>query len=149
MTNRSNSSSHNRRGKGINMQSHTDEAIVYEYFRLIKNKDIDRLLDLFAEDAIVYEPFSKTGDSVGLQGKTAIKPFLNIAIMANVGLQYQIEFKESRPKIYNGNDQITTTVTFESVEKVKARFTFKLSSEEIYDSQKKKKIQYLYIQFVK
>jgi hypothetical protein len=146
MTNRSNSNSQNRRGKDINMQSHTDEAIVYEYFRLIKNRDIDRLLDLFAEDAIVYEPFSKTGDSVGLQGKTAIKPFLNIAIMANVGLQYQIEFKESRSKMYNGNDQITATVTFESAE---ARFTFKLSSEEIYDSQKKKKIQYLYIQFVK
>ena len=33
-----------------------DEDIVNEYFRLIRTKDIYRLLDLFMDDAIIHEP---------------------------------------------------------------------------------------------
>ena len=51
-----------------------NESIVYEYFRLIKNKDINGVLDLFADDAIIYEPFSKVDE--GLKGKGSIRPFL-------------------------------------------------------------------------
>lgn len=36
-----------------------DEDIVFEYFELVKNNDIERLMNLFSPDAIVYEPFSK------------------------------------------------------------------------------------------
>ena len=36
-----------------------DEDMVHEYFRLIRTKDIYRLLDLFMDDAIIHEPFSK------------------------------------------------------------------------------------------
>jgi hypothetical protein len=36
---------------------HNDEDIVFEYFRLINNKDIERLMDLFAPGATIYEPF--------------------------------------------------------------------------------------------
>ena len=39
------------------IQSHINEKIVYELFRLTL---IDTLLDPFADDAIVYEPFSNT-----------------------------------------------------------------------------------------
>ena len=64
--------------KAENNQIHSsvlvNKSIVYEYFRLIKNKDIDGLLSLFADDAEVREPFSNIIG--GLQGKAAIRPFL-------------------------------------------------------------------------
>ena len=43
----------------------TDEDIVHEYFRLIKAKDMYRLLDLFTYDAVIYEPFSRLEDGEG------------------------------------------------------------------------------------
>jgi ketosteroid isomerase-like protein len=52
-----------------------NKDILLEYFKLIKNKDIGSLMELFAPDAIVYEPFSKiTG---GLKGKRAIESFFS------------------------------------------------------------------------
>ncbi|MFY9795768.1 MAG: hypothetical protein WA323_12245 [Candidatus Nitrosopolaris sp.] len=107
MFNGTNSSNCSDRVRETNIISHTNEEIVYEYFRLIKNKDMDRLLDAFVDDAIVYESFSKTGESLGLQGKTAIGPFLDVAIMANSGLRHQIEFEKS------SSNQIIAIVTFE------------------------------------
>jgi ketosteroid isomerase-like protein len=47
-----------RKHKQIGKVTFSDREIIYEYFRLVKNKDINRLLDLFADDGIVYEPFS-------------------------------------------------------------------------------------------
>lgn len=41
--------------------------MVYDYFRLIYRKDPEGLMRLFAEDSIVYEPFSK--EKGGLRGK--------------------------------------------------------------------------------
>jgi hypothetical protein len=38
--------------RGYNYQSHKGEAIIYEYLRSIKNKDINRLMRLFVDDAI-------------------------------------------------------------------------------------------------
>ena len=46
------------------------------------------MLSLFTDDAIIYEPFSNI--SGGLQGKCTIKPFLEIAMMANNGLTHNI-----------------------------------------------------------
>ena len=140
-------SGHNKRGR---VKPLTDEDIVHEYFRLIKTKDMYRLLDLFADDAVIYEPFSKSEDGKGgLQGKSAIEPFLNVAMMANAGLREEIEIEKSKLRRDNGINQVTAYVTFERGGKVKARFTFELSSEENYNSQKQKKIQSLRIQFVK
>src|SRR5215471_14274529 len=80
-----------------------DEDIVYEYFRLIKTKDIYRLLDLFMDDAIIHEPFSKSDDGNGrLQGKTAIESFLTVAMMASEGLREKVEIE--KPKLRRGND---------------------------------------------
>jgi ketosteroid isomerase-like protein len=125
-----------------------NRSIVYEYFKLIKNKDINRLLDLFADDATIFEPLSKIHG--GLQGKTAIKAFLEVALMANDGLQHEIRFEKQDSDKYNNSyndNQITALVTFARGGRLKAKFTFELS-EENYNSQKLKKIQSLHIQFI-
>jgi len=123
-----------------------NRSIVYEYFRLIKNNDINRLQYLFADDATIFEPFSKIHR--GLQGRTTIRAFLEVALMANDGLQHQIRFERSDKynNSYNDN-QITALVTFAKGGSLKAKFTFELS-EENYNSQKMKKIQSLHIQFI-
>ena len=107
------------------MKPLTDEDIVHEYFRLIKAQDMYGLLDLFTDDAVIYEPFSKSEDGKGrLQGKSRIKPFLNVAMMANAGLREEIEIEKPRLRRDNGINKVTAYVTFERGEKVKARFTF-------------------------
>jgi len=60
-------SGHNKRRR---VKPLTDQNIAHEYFRLIKAKDMYRLLDLFTNDAVINEPFSKSEDGKGgLQGK--------------------------------------------------------------------------------
>jgi hypothetical protein len=118
-----------------------NEDIVFEYFKLIKKKDIGNLMDLFAPDAIVYEPFSKiTG---GLKGKRAIESFLRVAIMANDTLQHQIVIEKQcdiheTNLDHQGNNNgyfsyntkvITVLVIFEKGDSLKARFTFELASD--------------------
>jgi hypothetical protein len=127
----------------------THQNIVQEYFRLINAKDMYRLLDLFTDDAVIYEPFSKSEDGKGgLQGKSAIEPFLNVTMMATAGLREEIEIEKSKPRRDNGINQVIAYVTFERGEKAKARFTFELSSEENYNFQRQRKIQSLHLQFV-
>jgi hypothetical protein len=139
-------SNHNKRGR---VKPLIDEDIVHEYFRLIKTKDIYELLDLFAEDAVIDEPFSKSeAGKGGLKGKSAIEPFLNVAMMVNTGLREEIEIEKSKLRSDNGIKRVIAFVTFERGGKVKARFTFELSLEENHNSQKQRKIQSLRIQFV-
>lgn len=130
----------------------TNEEIVYEYFRRIKKKDINGVLELFANDAIIHEPFSNIEG--GLKGKSAIKPFFDVVLMANDGLQYKIEFVKTRDDSKNknkeDNNQVTTLVTFERGETVQGRYTFGLRSEqEQYFCRGKLKIQTLHIEFIK
>jgi hypothetical protein len=126
-----------------------NKDVVFEYFRLIKNKDIEQLMDLFAEDAIIYEPFSKL--TKGLKGKSAIESFLRIAIMANDTLRHNIiiekENQNNNEKSYNSTS-IAALVTFERGDTMKARFVFELgkNNNHIFDS-KQKKIKALRIQF--
>ncbi len=133
-----------------------NKSIVYEYFRLIKNKDIDGVLNIFSDDAIIYEPFSNIKG--GLQGKSAIKPFLDVVLMANDGLQYNIEFEKARDGFNitreGNNNQITALVTFERGGTVQGSFTFGLRSEEeeqysYRNGDGAKKIQTLHIEFIK
>ena len=150
-----------------------DKDIVFEYFRLIKNKDIEHLINLFAYDAVVYEPFSKLAG--GLRGRSAIESFLKVAIMANDALKHEIiiEKKPQTTTIYdnlgnkddnkisygksNSNKSITALVTFERGDSATARFTFELnsddednyySSDRVFNS-KQKMIKTLHIQFIK
>jgi hypothetical protein len=138
----------NKRGR---VKRPLDEDIVYEYFRLIRTKDIYRLLDLFMDDAIIHEPFSKSEDGEGrLQGKNAIESFLTVAMMASEGLREEVNIE--KPKLRRGNDmsKVTAYVTFERGGKLQGKFTFEISSEENCNSvQKQKKIKSLDIQFVK
>ena len=106
------------------------------------------LLSLFADDATIYEPFSNISE--GLQGKNAIKSFLEVTMMANDGLQYEIEFekgsssngdsrmdncKHKKSNNISGfsdnnsrfdNQFITALITFEKGESIQAQFTFEL-----------------------
>ena len=135
-----------------NKKTLINKDMVFEYFRLIKNKDIEQLMDLFADDAVIYEPFSKLTE--GLEGKSAIESFFRVSIMANDTLQHHIIIEKENQK----NDMekscnskiITALVTFERGDTMKARFTFELGSNgnnRVFDS-KRKKINALHMQFI-
>ena len=148
-----------------------DEDIVFQYFELIKNKDIERLMNLFSSDAIVYEPFSKLRG--GVSGKQAIESFLRIVIMANDELQHHIvienisDIKNKSSVDCNHNHEnknncsscfsmkvINALVTFEKGDSLKARFMFGLSCDnddnnDNYINSKYNTIRSLRIQFIK
>ena len=98
----------------------TNEEIVFQYFKLIENKDLDSILDLFDPDAVIYEPFSK---EEGLRGRYSIEPFIKVAMMANSNLRRVIEIEKSSSK----SNKITALVTFEKGDKVKGRFAFEFT----------------------
>jgi hypothetical protein len=113
----------------------SSEEIVSQYFKLIENKNLNGILDLFDTDAVVYEPFSKVE---GLKGIGSIEPFIKVAMMANSNLKRIIEIeKPSKP------GKVIALVTFEKGDKVKGRFTF-----EFEDGAAGKKIKSLHIQFL-
>lgn len=118
----------------------TEEDIVSEYFKLITNKDIDGLLNLFAHDAVIYEPFSNVEG--GLRGRSAIEPFLRVVLMANENLQPEIVIEKRE----SNKNKVTALVTFEKGDKVTGRFTFEFDSGNI--SEPDKKIKTLRIHFI-
>ena len=146
---------------------------MFECFRLIKNKDIERLMDLFSSDAIIHEPFSKLRE--GLKGEQTIESFLKIVIMANDALRSRIIIEDSfdiRNRLNVDDDEnqnykinsynsfnrkvISDLVIFEKGDTLKARFTFELNSyDNNYDynnhdiNSKFSKITALHIQFIK
>lgn len=128
------------RAKSKESRPLTGEEIVARYFRYIDSKDLDGLLDLFDYDAVVYEPFSKVGG--GLHGRSAIEPFLKVAMMANSELRRTVKIEKTKKA--NNNNRITALITFEKGEKVKGRFTF----EFIEDHSGEKRIKSLHIEFL-
>ena len=70
-------------------QSH---ELVLDYFQRVRSSDISGLMNLFSEDSVIYEPFSK---SKCLIGKSEIEPFLRTVVMANKGMQYELEIEKS------------------------------------------------------
>lgn len=137
----------------------TNKEIISQYFRLLEDKDIHGLKDLFWSDAIVYEPFSKLEH--GLRGWSQIEPFLKVAIMANEYLSNKIAFEESS-RIKNkdlkdeeknignsNNDIVEALVTFQKDNVIKAKFRFELSNQaNTVDESERKKIKALDIQFI-
>jgi hypothetical protein len=111
-----------RKKQAILQSLKTTDAIVKAYFSLISEKHLDSLLELFDNDAVVYEPFSSESD--GLRGKEMIKHFLKVVFMANTGLQREIEFEKLT------DNEAIALITFERGGSVKARFSFKLVTEE-------------------
>ena len=114
----------------------TGEEVVSRYFKCIDNKDLDSILALFNYDAVVYEPFSKVE---GLHGRSAIAPFLKVAMMANSTLRRTIIIEKPTK-----SNKVTALITFEKGDKVKAKFTFEFTD----DSSGEKKIKSLHIRFL-
>jgi ketosteroid isomerase-like protein len=115
--------------------------MVNEYFRLVTEKDIWGLLQLFDEDAVVFEPFSNVKG--GLVGKTMIENFLKVVVMANAGFKRTIRFVEE------SEDRVTAIVTFERGDSVTGKFAFSFIIKNNSDGvQVSKKIGMLRIQFI-
>ena len=92
--------------------------VVKEYFNLIKSRDIEGVLELFSDDAVIHEPFSRARR---LFGKTEIKPFLKSVIMANEGLQYEINIERQKN---NHTNNFVALVIFRKGHEINSRFTF-------------------------
>jgi ketosteroid isomerase-like protein len=95
----------------------TNKELVTEYFNRISKRDLDGLLDLFAEDATLYEPFSSEN---GLHGISEIESFMRVAFMANAGLQKEITFPAQKKE-----DEIVANIVFKRGDTIRGRFTFK------------------------
>lgn len=117
---------------------HSGEDIIYQYFRCIDNKDVQGALELFDYDAVVREPFSNMAE---LKGKSAIEPFLKVALMANSNLKRNIKIEKNAKH----PSEITALVTFEKGDTMKGKFTFEFTSS--HASTDEKKIKSLHIQF--
>jgi hypothetical protein len=75
------------------MTNDDNKSLVFEYFRMIKEKDIDGLLGLFSYDAAIYEPFSKLSTAVagsGFRERTTMEAFFQVSAMIIEGLEYDI-----------------------------------------------------------
>jgi hypothetical protein len=107
------------------------------------SKDLDGMLELFDYDAVVYEPFSKVN---GLHGRSAIEPFLKVAMMANRDLRRTVKIEKNvKKESDNNNEIIAALITFEKGEKVKGRFTFEFTDR---DDSGEKMIKSLHIEFL-
>lgn len=95
-----------------------NEVMVQEYFKRIKSGDVQGLLELFSDDSVVYEPFSK---SKRLFGKAEIEPFLRSVIMANEGVQYELKIVQQMNKQENN---VVAIVVFRKENELRCRFTF-------------------------
>lgn len=120
-------------------QSNNDEDIVHWYFGFIQNKDVQGLLDLFDYDAVIYEPFSKVS---GLKGRSAIEPFLRIAMMASSNMKRTIVIEKHHQ--HHPDNIVSALVMFEKGDRVKGRFTFEITEDETGE----KKIKSLNIEFL-
>ena len=97
----------------------TNESLVLDYFRRVKSGDIQGLLNLFSDDSVIYEPFSKLRC---VTGKSAIESFLRTVVLANTGLQHEIRI-EKRGQKANENSAVVL-VTFHKGDSITCRFTF-------------------------
>ena len=114
------------------------EEIVHQYFKCIDSKDVQGALELFHPDAVLREPFSNLAE---LKGKSAIEPFIKVALMANSNLRRRINI-EKNPKNPN---KITALITFEKGDRMKGRFIFEFTNDN--DPRATRKIKSLIIEF--
>lgn len=100
----------------------TGKDVIHQYFRCIDNKDVQGALELFDYDAVLHEPFSNLGE---LRGRSAIEPFIKVALMANSTLRREISIEKND----KNPDMITALVTFEKGDILKGRFTFEFTPD--------------------
>jgi hypothetical protein len=99
----------------VNSPVTTDLQLAKEYFNRVPVNS-DATLQLFADDAVIYEPFSVED---GLRGKEEIEHFLKVAGMANQGLQKKISF------VARGKNRLEVLVQFTRGGTIKGRFQFR------------------------
>jgi hypothetical protein len=105
---------------------------------LASQNKVEELLELFADDVTIYEPFSKKEE--GLHGKPAVRSFLNMMTLASDdSLRYDISIEEDK------NDKVVALVIFEKGDKIEARFSFEMSAA---DKEKDKKINVVRVGFL-
>jgi hypothetical protein len=115
-----------------------NERLVIAYFRRVTSKDIDGLVSLFSDDAVIFQPFSKST----IVGKSQIEMFLKTVIMANSDMQRELNIETARDE----NSRLIVFVDFLKSSILKGKFTF-----EVDDSKKSKlegRIKSLKIEFV-
>lgn len=98
------------------------EFVVREYFRRIRSGDVQGTLSLFSDNAVVYEPFSK---SKYLSGKSEIEPFLKSVAMANQGLEYSLKIEKDSQ---GDNTVMIADVIFGKENTIKCMITFQLEN---------------------
>jgi hypothetical protein len=118
-------------------QSH---ELVLDYFQRVRSSDISGLMNLFSDDSVIYEPFSK---SKCLIGKSEIEPFLRTVVMANKGMQYELEIEKSGQS--TGENMMIVLVRFNKVSSIASKFRFEFQSQDESDSLK---IKTLHIEFI-
>lgn len=106
---------------GIEHPHEINEQLVMEYFKRITINDVDGLLRLFSEDAVVFQPFTKTA----IAGKSQIESFLKTVFMANSGMQRELRFERTP----GDNGQLIVFVTFLKSAILKGKFTFKVDTK--------------------
>lgn len=111
---------------------------VYSYFRAIKDKDIDNLIDMFEDDAVIQEPFSKEDQ---LRKMRYFKSFFQIVCI----LEYDLYFEEE-----TDDNGASVLCTFQRGETVCARFCFRFGSSTRINAKGiiERKIEKLEIQFL-
>lgn len=98
------------------------EFVVREYFKRIKSGDVQGTLNLFSDNAVVHEPFSK---SKYLSGKLEIEPFLSSVVMANQGLEYSLKIEKDNQ---GDNTAVIADVIFRKQGSIRCRITFQLEN---------------------
>ena len=132
----------NRKGKNTSAAASgkktANQKLVFECFELASQNKVEELLELFADDVTIYEPFSKKEE--GLHGKPAIRSFLNMMTLASDdSLRYDISIEEDK------SDKVVALVIFEKGDKIEARFSFEMSAA---DKEKDKKINVVRVEFL-
>jgi hypothetical protein len=131
----------NKKGKNTSAalgKKTANQKLVFECFELASQNKVEELLELFADDVTIYEPFSKKEE--GLHGKPAIRSFLNMMTLASDdSLRYDISIEEDK------SDKVAALVIFEKGDKIEARFSFEMTAA---DKEKDKKIKVVRVEFL-
>ena len=94
----------------------SEKNTIQNYFRAIRRKDINNLVDMFEDEAVIHEPFSK---EVQLRDKLDFRPFFQVICMAIEELKHDLLIEEATDE--NG---LSVLCTFQRGETVCARFNF-------------------------
>jgi hypothetical protein len=115
-----------------------NQKLVFECFELASQNKVEELLEFFADDVTIYEPFSKKEE--GLHGKPAVRSFLSMMTLASDdSLRYDISIEEDK------NDKVVALVVFEKGDKIEARFSFEMTAGR---KEKDKKIKIVRVEFL-